>query len=139
MKKRKLIVLITGMVIAAGIFYAWNEYHRGHVNTKDVRPFAVKQAAELVKEFEEDEAAANRMYGDKVVSVAGKIVKTEMSDSTRNILLAGESAMAGVLCQFETVDNSGAEVLKTGDLVKIKGVCTGILMDVVLTRCSLDK
>ncbi len=133
------IILASAMVVAAGaVFYGWMEYHRGHVSTADIKPTAVREASELVKEFEEDETNANLQYTDKVISVTGRIVKMEVNDSTHNLLLAGESAMAGVLCQFETSGNHPLSKIKTGDLVKVKGVCTGALMDVILTRCILD-
>lgn len=139
MKKKKLILLFVMALGIAGSFYGWREYHRGHASTSGISPVVVKQATELVKEFENDEAKANLAYNDKVISVIGKIAKADLNDSTRNLLLAGESAMAGVLCQFEAVYIKQIEKMKAGDFVKVKGVCTGVLMDVVLTRCVLDQ
>jgi tRNA_anti-like len=139
MNVRKIILVSAVVIAAGGAFYGWNEYNRGHVSTNDIKPVAFREAAELVKEFEDDETTANLQYNDKVVSVTGRIVKMEINDSTHNLLLAGESAMAGVLCQFETSGNHPLSKIKTGDLVKVKGVCTGALMDVILTRCILDQ
>jgi tRNA_anti-like len=139
MKKKKLALLLIMLLVLAGAFYGWREYHRGHVSTSAISPIAVKQAAQLVKEFENDEAVANLAYNDKVISVSGKIVKTNLNDSTSNLLLAGESSMAGVLCQFENAYSKQIEKMKTGDFVQVKGVCTGVLMDVILTRCVLDQ
>ena len=45
--------------------------------------------------------------------------------------------MGGVSCEMQ--DTSGTENIKAGDSVTIKGVCTGVLMDVVLVRCVLAK
>jgi tRNA_anti-like len=139
MKKKKFILLLILVLSIAGAFYGWKEYHRGHISTSAISPVAVKQAVQLVKEFENDEAGANLAYNDKVISVSGKIVKADLNDSTRNLLLAGESAMAGVLCQFEAAYSKQIEKMKTGDFVQVKGVCTGVLMDVILTRCVLDQ
>jgi hypothetical protein len=47
--------------------------------------------------------------------------------------------MAGVLCQFAANGKKSLELMKIGDQVKVKGVCTGALMDVILTRCILDE
>jgi tRNA_anti-like len=132
-------ILAGALVVAAGTaFYGWKEYHRGHMSTAQIKPTAVREASQLVKEFEANETNANLQYTDKVVSVTGRVVKMEVNDTTHNLLLAGESAMAGVLCQFETSRNHPLTKIKTGDLVKVKGVCTGILMDVILTRCTID-
>jgi hypothetical protein len=139
MRKEKLILLSILVLSIAAAFYGWKEYHRGHISTSAINPVAVKEAIQLVKEFETDEAEANLAYNDKVISVSGKIIKANLNDSTRDLLLAGESSMAGVLCQFESAYSKQLEKMKVGDFVQVKGVCTGVLMDVVLTRCVLDE
>ena len=52
-----------------------------------------------------------------------------------SISLDTGDAMASIICEFENqVDIAN---VKVGDKVKVKGFCTGMLMDVVLSRCSL--
>jgi uncharacterized protein (UPF0333 family) len=138
-KKWRLVILIVLLAGVAGGIYAWREYNRRAEGTSDLKAIAAKQAGELVKEFEADENKANTAYNDKVVSVQGTIVKVERNDSTQTVILAGESAMAGVVCQFEPEQNKRLEALKPGQAIKIKGVCTGALMDVILVRCVLDE
>lgn len=138
-KKWPLVILIIVLIGIAGGIYAWREYNRRMPGTADLKATASKKAPELVKEFESDENKANKNYNDKVVSVNGTIVKVERNDSTQTVILAGESDMAGVVCQFEPAHNKQLESLKPGQAVKIKGVCTGALMDVILVRCVLDE
>jgi hypothetical protein len=138
-KKWLLILLIIVLAgVAVGI-YAWKEYNRRMPDTAGMKAIATKQAAELVKEFEADENVANKQYNDKVVSVKGTIVKVDRNDSTQTVILAGESAMAGVVCQFDAAHNKQLETLQPGQSIKVKGVCTGALMDVILVRCALDE
>lgn len=139
MKKWRLILLILVLLGLAGGIYAWKEYNRRKPDTAGIKASVSKAAAELVKAFEADEEKANKEYNDKVVSIQGTIVKVERNDSTQTVLLAGESAMAGVVCQFDPVYNKQLEALKPGQVVKVKGVCTGVLMDVILVRCVLDE
>jgi hypothetical protein len=43
--------------------------------------------------------------------------------------------MGGVICEFE----AGAlkDIPSQGDNIRVRGICTGMLMDVVLVRCIL--
>jgi hypothetical protein len=62
------------------------------------------------------------------------------NDSTTSILLKDNAlAMAGISCLFEPQYSAEIKKWKTGRSVKIKGICTGILMDVVLVRCVPEK
>jgi tRNA_anti-like len=132
-----LLVVVTACII--GSIYGWSEFNRKHISTTEIKPAFKKTAAELVQDFETDETYANKMYNDKVVAVKGNILKLENNDSVHNIMLKGTTAISSVLCQFE---NNNAEIFenkKEGDEIIIKGVCTGLLMDVILVRCALGE
>ncbi|MBK7298775.1 MAG: hypothetical protein IPI91_20055 [Flavobacteriales bacterium] len=43
-------------------------------------------------------------------------------------------ALAGVVCEFEK--NDMPNEWKAGDQASIKGICTGMLLDIVLIRCK---
>jgi hypothetical protein len=132
-----LLVLVTAFII--GSIYGWQEFNRKHVATSEIKPAFTKTAAELVQDFETDETSANKMYNDKVIAVQGNILKLENNDSIHNIVLKGTTAMSSVLCQFEKNDTGIFENKKEGDEIIIKGVCTGLLMDVILVRCALGE
>jgi tRNA_anti-like len=136
-QKLKWALLIVTIPCTIGSIYGWQEFNRKHVATEEIKPAFTKTAAELVKDFETDETSADKMYTDKVVAVKGSILKIENNDSIHNIVLKGTTAMSSVLCQFEKNDTGIFENKKEGDEIIIKGVCTGLLMDVILVRCAL--
>ncbi len=127
--KRWPIVVI---LIILSITYAWNEYNRKQKSTLAIDAFATTTASTLVKEFEVDETAANKKYNDKVIVVNGIIQTIEIADSTLRIVLKGEAG--GVIGELEKSEREKAIKLKVGDSLKLKGVCTGYLMDVILVR-----
>ena len=138
MKTRTLIILVLALGLAGAALYGWKEYHRRHPDTASVAAAFSLSAPALVKAFQDDENNANKQYNDKVIGVSGTVVKVECNDSTQTVLLDGQPAMGGVICQFEASHNKDLKSLKPGQAVVVKGVCTGILMDVVLSRCALD-
>ena len=138
MKKRTIILLALAVVLLAAFLYAWKEYHRTLPDTADMEAAFSLPAPALVKAFQDDENKANRQYNDKVINVSGTVVKIDHNDSTQTVQLDGQS-MGGVICQFEATHGHELKDLRAGQPVSIKGVCTGMLLDVVLVRCALEK
>ncbi len=93
-------------------------------------------ASELVKDFETDENKADDKYLNKIITVSGTIDSETINENEITVILKNRGETAGVSCNFDktTVEKN---MLKNGKTITVKGVCTGFLMDAVLTRCAL--
>jgi len=136
--KRKILISVL-LIILAGIatgVYLFNKPRQSIMNTD---ADASVSASSLVAEFEQDEAKSNKLYLGKVIEVTG-IVNASSIDETGiiNVTLRGGD-LAGVGCQFEKNNKSNLNKLIVGESVTIKGICTGILMDVVLVDCVITE
>ena len=90
-------------------------------------------ADSLYAAFEKDEATANQLYLDKVIEVYGTIESIKQTDSISNITLGvNGSFMGAVNCSTK----ERIEVSEGSD-IKLKGLCQGFLMDVVLNQCVI--
>lgn len=133
MRNLIIAILAVGLVsFAVGIFF-WTKPVASLENSKaDI----TVTAAKLMADFESDEAAANEMYLDKVVEVSGVVSEVKSSETGVTVILESESMMGGVTCGFKEGSLSLAELSQeVGSSMKIKGQCTGYLMDVILERC----
>ena len=93
-------------------------------------------ANELFTAFETDEAAANEKYLDKVVGVEGTVKSVSKDeDGTISVTLSTAGDMFGVICQLDNLSTPKRTEFEVGEKVAFKGICTGMLMDVVLVRC----
>ncbi len=135
--KTATIITVFAVVAVLGGIYAWTEYSRSHVRTADVKPVIVVDAQELLADFQEDEDKATTHYvgaSEQVIQVNGRIREImDEVDGKVNVVLATSDALAGVVCEFEA--GSIPEEWRVGNPVQLKGICTGMLMDVVLVRC----
>ncbi|MBC5772838.1 hypothetical protein H8S95_02085 [Pontibacter sp. KCTC 32443] len=137
MKKFILITLAAAVIAAIVGFLLYNKPHR---DTASAESDFVVEAPVLLKEFTENEAAANQKYLDKVVAVRGKVKSVTPDDEGNiNLTLDADNDMAGVICTFPKADAESAGSINEGEEVTVKGVCTGVLMDVVLIRCVVEK
>jgi len=131
-----LAVVLIGIII--GIFMWLYAFRKADISVASKKADIEIKAADLLKNFTDNEDTANKTYLDKVVLVSGIIDKISEDSTSVSIYIKNPEDMAGVMCGFNkaAIDKS---TLKKGDEIRIKGICTGYLMDVVLNKCALEK
>ena len=129
------------LLLVAGLFaYAYHEYTRKPADLSDVKSEASIQATALVDLYEKDEQGANKQYLGKAIDVTGLIAEIDnQKDTSVSVLLAGKDEMHRVSCLLNSNQLEKIKKAKTGDLISLRGICTGYLMDVELNRCVIIK
>lgn len=133
-------ILSIGLLLALlGIGAAYFIYNKPFQNMDKAKTDVVIEAAELFSAFDSNEAEANQKYLDKVVKVSGTVKEVSAGDDGNlSITLESGSEMFGVICQLDNLSEQPKKDFEVGEQVSFKGICTGMLMDVVLVRCVLD-
>ena len=131
--KKVLLVLLALAALGAGIgFYMFN---KPLTSTQSMKTDYKIQSNALLTDFEENEVEANAKYLDKVIEMTGEIDKVEIKDEKTSVYLATDNPLSSIIFQLE----QPLEDLSEGQVVTLKGICTGYLMDVVLVRAVLIK
>jgi hypothetical protein len=129
-------ILLTGILLlallAVGGYYMYQKPRSGVTNVK--ADYSVT-ASELYNEFVANESAANIKYLNKVIEVSGKVMEVKKEESAMSVQLNGSDA-GGVNCSLQKVP---AKAPPVGSIVKVKGKCTGFLMDVNLVDAIIIK
>lgn len=138
MKKQIIITSILAVFLAGalGVYYVYNKPHR---DVKGESAFVIIEAKQLFDEFSKNQEGANKKYLDKVVVVKGVVKEVILPTDNKGgatIVLESGDEMFGVSCGFDVKDSQNPAV---GSTITIKGVCTGMTMDVVLNKCSIQK
>ncbi len=140
MKSRTIVSLAAAVVLIVGAYIAWDSF-RGHAETVHREAKYAISATELLAAFTADERAATEQYvgvSEQVLEVTGSIRAMEsISGGKTNVVLETNDPLAAVVCEFD--DPDVPQDWRAGAVVKVKGVCTGMLMDVVLVRCAAVK
>lgn len=133
-KKLKIILLVLLVVIIGGsavAYYMWNKPNRSVANEEGIKV----TAAQLVKEYQANETAANSKYLDKAIQVTGKVNEVgKNQDGKATVMLASEDEMTGVFCTLKENED-----IKGGSTITIKGFCSGMLSDVRLREAIVVK
>jgi putative nucleic acid binding protein len=137
--KKKYIWLTLIVIVLVGAAYGIREYTRGNEDLSGATADVSTTATDLVTDFSHDEKAANARYLNKVLRVTGR-VKDIKKDSlgSYSIELESGSELSVVSCLLDKRHNDDATKIERGDNIAITGICTGVLMDVVLVRCAIE-
>lgn len=134
----KKILLVAATLFLAALAFAFYLYNKPHQGIEDETPHYTLTAETITNDFSASEEKANEKYLGKIVAVSGIIAeKSRDKQGNYNITLQGPD-LSGVGCQFDPKEQKKASELKEGQKVTIKGICTGVLMDVVLVDCVLE-
>lgn len=136
MRRKYLLIaiLVWVLLIAMGLYI----YNKPHSSAANIKPDYSLDATDLYKQFQQDEAVANKKYLDKVIEVKGTVAEVQRSGKNATVELRGESAMGGINCSFTNMEPN-IQITSKGSLLTIKGKCSGFLMDVNLVDCVVEE
>ncbi len=134
--KKIIIFLIAATIIIGAAIFGLSLYNQPHREASDEDAVASVTATELYEAYSSNEQKSNELYLDKVLEVQGIIaaVNKEANDGL-SVQLETSSDMGLVVCMLSPEQKLSK--LDKGSEVKIKGICTGFTLDVVLVRCSI--
>ena len=132
----KKLIGIGFLLALLGLGVGYFMYNKPHQNMEKAEADMTLEATTLFSAFESNEAEANEKYLDKIIKISGTIKEVNI-DEEGNISLTLESGneLFGVICQMDNLTKQEKTDFKIGEPVTLKGICTGMLMDVVLVRC----
>lgn len=138
MKSKTFKILgVIGIVIVLFLTYAIWQYNKPHLNIKQENASLFLTIDELIEEFQNDEFKASEKYTDKIIQIKGTIFDISLLEGNSVITLKNNDQIVGIHCNMNPEDNLKSIKLKKGDIIEIKGICTGFLLDIVMVKCVL--
>lgn len=122
--KSLLWISIAGLAlsIALTVYFVYAREHRDVSTEKGIQV----TAQELFEAFVADENAANAQYLDKAIQITGEVLNvTTNQDGNTVVDFKTNDPFFVINCTFKTDPG----VLKTGDTITFKGICTGYIPD----------
>lgn len=143
--KRLILILVVIVLLASG-WYGYKLYTGKVPSLTEVKADVKVSAKDLIAAFEKDSAAANKIYLGKIVEVEGLLKAIDTAAGT--VALGETGSTSSVRCSMDSSFVKTIAGLNVGNLLTIKGACTGFMpdetglglgSDVVLNRCVLKK
>ena len=137
MKKAGIVIVL---LIILGLGYGWYLYNKEPLDVRSVKTDIEVTADQLLLHFQQDENAASQQFVNKVMIVSGAVREVSLEDDGQaTVWLTTNELLYPVTCSFYKAEAEKVKTLAPGDQVRIKGVCTGMLMGVVINKCSLEE
>lgn len=115
-----------------------NLINKGHEATKSAKTDFVVGADVLINEFLTNDTASNKKYTEKMLEVNGMVNSAEIAaDSTSTIKFADTTGSYAIF-SIEKTELEKVKNIKSGDLVTVKGVCSGSIFSDILGTTSIN-
>jgi len=136
-KMTKLIYLLAVFALSAlGGYYYVFIYSKNHHRDIQSEKWVSIQADSLSAQYQADESKANTLYLNKALRVTGTIISINKDQVGKITLMIGKAdAFSNVSV---TLTQTNPITQKLGDIITIKGLCTGALSDVVITDAVIE-
>ena len=133
------IILLFCLIATLGVYgiFLWSR-SPGHVFAKV--DFSMTES-ELVAAFDHNEALSDSLYLYKVLAVTGRVQKVRKDETGSYSVTLGTpmTGEAGVDCQLDGQFNQRYATLQPGDSLRVLGICTGRLQNVILVQSIIEK
>ena len=146
--KRKYVIGGIAMLLLVAALWAYREFNRERVDSKNVEPKFRTEAIDLLREFTNDEKLASQKYSgqDIIIAVSGNIKEIVKNENGYQTILIGDlQGASSVRCLMDTLYSDAANQLQQGQRVRMKGNFNGyksddlgIGADIELNFCVLD-
>jgi len=132
----KIALFVVSFIALSVILAALYMFNLKQTDMAKAKPDFIISATELEKQFEDNESTASARYINKILEVTGTIGSITLADSNNlNISLKTGSDISSVICTFPAIGDPSK--FKAGDEIKLRGECSGFLMDVLLNNCAI--
>lgn len=133
MNRRFYFLLIALSCVAAIIIFRM--YNKPHANYADIKADFSITAEALLQEFETDEERAQTKYLNKIIAVSGTLSEIQQVDNKTIWILETGNPLSVIQCEMdprflEKYKNAGV----AGNSITVQGLCSGKLMDVVMSQ-----
>ncbi len=138
MKKRKYtIIIILSILIGTVVIIGLKKYNKPHINVLKAKTDFILTSHELLNQFTENEDIANVKYANKIILTKGTIKNIQINKGKGIITLKGKEST--IICELNKSENDKLSKLNKNQIITIKGICSGYLMDVLLMNCIIQK
>ena len=103
-------------------------------------------ATDFISGYSSSKADYDKKYLDQAVTLSGPVANAVSVDNGFNIEIEGEDGLQTISCNFDKSALTEDKLPKEGDVIKVKGKCTGYqeetemgLKTVTLVQCLIEE
>lgn len=137
--KNKKIKIVLGLIILISIAatVGWLQYNKPHVDVYIEKADYVLPVHKLISDYMTDEISADKKYANKIIEIKGKVNSVSSSNGKGTVTFNILDSETGITCNFQSKEKSKIAKLNINQTITVKGICTGMLLDVMMKECVI--
>jgi hypothetical protein len=135
-KTRQIILSVIIVCLLIAVAWGFYLYNKPHTSAEGKSTDATLSADSLYNAFTKNEAAANKVFMNKILEINGTVQDITMSNR-RPVVLLNTGQVGSINCEMAIDSAKVFSTLHKAAQVTIKGKCSGYLMDVNLVDCVI--
>ncbi len=137
-KKIRRLLLVTAFMGIVALLLFLKEWNKKPNRVDRSTEIEISISSEdLLASFISDEAAANAAYIEKTIEVQGKVKEISFLNNRYTVILQGKGEYSCLMCDMDPEQMAQIQSIQKGDMITLRGICKGFLMDAILLNCIL--
>ena len=137
------LVLATALITTAGFNMVSKQAEKKILKetfetTDNIKADYTLSSGELIKEFMANDMAANKKYLEKVLAVSGPVASIDIATDSSSSIKFADSTGSYAIFSLEKTQLNKMKMIKTGDTVSVKGVCSGSMFSEILGTTTIS-
>jgi len=140
-KRIKYGTALLAFILAILALYSYLSHKNDNYPARIQKAAITVDAGDLVQAFEKNESFSNQEYVDKIVSVRGFVKNIRKNEQGNYVVALGSSHETPFLlsCSLDKLYDLYDLPVKVGDSCTISGTCAGLLINIILLQCVVEK
>ena len=137
------LVLATALITIVGFTMVGKQAEKKMLNetfetTDNIKADYILASGELIKEFMANDTAANKKYQEKVLAVNGYVSAIDIAADSSSTITFEDSTGSYAIFSLDKTQFNNMKMIKAGDMVSVKGVCSGSMFSEILGTTAIS-
>lgn len=130
-------ILSTGIVLFVLCFLAYFHINREQPATQSVNTHAQLSPNEFISLFDSIDGNQVKGYVDKAIEIKGILKKVTLRENKYTLFIHCDKEGQFIMCEMQTDQIAKIKSIQTDEIVTVKGIFKGVLLDAILLNCIL--
>lgn len=92
---------------------------------------------EFISLFDMNNTHQAKEYIDEAIEIQGVVEKVTFRDNTYSLFINSDKEGKYIICEMQADQNANVNQIKKGEIVTVKGIFKGVLLDAILLNCII--
>ncbi len=130
-------ILSTAAVILVLFFMVYTHVNRQQPDTQSFNTKAQLTPNEFISLFDIDNTNQAKEYIDEAIEIEGVLEKISIRDNKYSLFINSDEKGKYIICEMQTDQIEAVKKIKEGEIVTVKGIFKGVLLDAILLNCII--